>query len=52
MKKLLSKGIVAVAVDNFVAKGVGVAFEVGFYFFLNIDVLRVKLILLGASSPR
>ena len=42
--------VVAVAVDDFALEGVGVELEVGFDFFLDVDVLGIELVLLG--GPR
>ena len=42
-----SKGIVAIAIDDLVAEGVGIEFEVGFDLFLDINVLSVELVFLG-----
>jgi hypothetical protein len=52
LEEVAFKRIVAVAIDDFFAEGVGVVFEVGFYLFLNIYVLCVKLILFSISSSR
>ena len=44
------KWIIAVAINDFVAESVGVKFEISFYFFLDVDVLCVELILFGFFS--
>jgi len=46
LEEVAFKRIIAVAVDAFVAEGVGVKFKVGFYLLLNVCVLCVELILL------
>ena len=40
------EGVVAVAVDDLAAEGVGVELEVGLDLFLDVDVLSVELVLL------
>ena len=44
---LKTVGVVAVAVDDFAAEGVGVELKVSLDLFLDVDVLGVELILLG-----
>ena len=43
-EEIALKGVVAVAIDDLVAKGVGVELEVRFDLFLNVNVLGVELI--------
>jgi hypothetical protein len=46
-KKVALEGIVAVAVDDLAAEGVGIEFEVGLDLFLDIKVLSLELVFLG-----
>lgn len=43
----VTEWVVAVAVDDLAAEGVGVELEVGLDLFLDVNVLGVKLVLLG-----
>ena len=47
LEEVAFKGVVAVAVDDLAAEGVGVELQVGLDLFLDVDVLGVELILLG-----
>ena len=47
LEEVALEGVVAVAVDDLAAEGVGVELEVGFDFLLDVDVLGVELVLLG-----
>jgi hypothetical protein len=47
LEEVALEGVVAVAVDDLAAEGVRVELEVGLDLFLDVDVLRVELVLLG-----
>ena len=47
LEEVALEGVVAVAVDDLAAEGVGVELEVGLDLFLDVDVLGVELVLLG-----
>lgn len=47
LEEVALEGVVAIAVDNLAAEGVGVEFEVGLDLFLDVNVLSVELVLLG-----
>jgi hypothetical protein len=46
LEKVALEGVVAIAVDDLAAEGVGVEFEVGLDLFLDVNVLSVELVLL------
>ncbi len=46
-KEVAFEGVVAVTVDNLAAEGVFVELQIGLNLFLDVDVLGVKLVLLG-----
>ena len=46
-KEVAFEGVVAVTVDNLAAEGVFVELQIGLDLFLDVDVLGVKLVLLG-----
>lgn len=47
LEEVALEGIVAVAVDDLAAEGVGVELEVSLNLFLDVDILGVELVLLG-----
>jgi hypothetical protein len=47
LKEIAFEGVVAVAVDDLAAEGVLVELQIGRDLFLDVDVLGVKLVLLG-----
>jgi len=47
LEEVALEGVVAVAVDDLAAEGVGIEFEVGLDLFLDVNVLSVELVLLG-----
>ncbi len=47
LEEVALEGVVAVAVDDLVAEGVGIELKVGLDFFLDVYVLGVELVLLG-----
>jgi hypothetical protein len=47
LEEVALEGVVAVAVDDFAAEGVWIELEVGLYFFLDVNILGVELVLLG-----
>ncbi len=47
LEEVALEWVVAVAVDDLAAEGVGVELQVGLDLFLNVDVLGVELVLLG-----
>ncbi len=47
LEEVALEGVVTVAVDDPPAEGIGIKFEVSFHLFLDVDVLSVKLVLLG-----
>ena len=47
LEEVALEGVVAVAVDDLAAEGVGVELKVGLDLLLNVDVLGVELVLLG-----
>ena len=47
LEEIALERVVAVAVDDLAAEGVGVELEVGLDLFLDVDVLGVELVLLG-----
>jgi hypothetical protein len=47
LEEVALERVVAVAVDDLAAEGVGVELQVGLDLFLDVDVLGVELVLLG-----
>ncbi len=50
LEEVALERVVAVAIDDLVAKGVGVELQVGFDLFLDVDILGIELVLLGRLS--
>ncbi len=42
LEEVAFEGVVAVAIDDLASEGVGVEFEVGFNFFLNVNILALR----------
>ena len=47
LEEVALEGVVAVAIDDLAAEGVGVELQVGFNLFLDVNILGVELVLLG-----
>jgi hypothetical protein len=51
LEEVTFERVIAVAVDNLAAKGVGVELKISLDLFLDVGILGVKLVLLGFSGP-